>query len=102
MAQQKIVWSAKALASLTEILLFYKKQNGNTHYSKKLYHQIKQSVLILTDFPKAGKLTDMSQIRELVLNRNSLFYQVTETQINIVLVWDNRRNPQELFEALQT
>ncbi len=100
MAQSKIVWSAKAIASLTEILTFYIVQNGNAEYSKKLHLQIDQSVRILSRYPNAGKHTDMKNIRELVLKRNSIFYQVKEYQIDILLVWDNRRNPQDLLEKL--
>lgn len=102
MAQRKIIWSALAIASLRDILLFYKIQNGNAVYSKKLLHQIKESVLLLGDFPNAGKSTTLSEIRELVLKRNSVFYQITPNQINILLVWDNRRNPEELLAILKS
>lgn len=102
MAQRKIIWSTLAIASLRDILLFYKIQNGNNDYSNKLLHQIKESVLLLGAFPNAGKSTSMYEIRELVLKRNSVFYLVASNQINIVLVWDNRRNPDELFAILNS
>ncbi len=101
MARQQIIWTAKGLTSLNEILLFYKLQNGNSTYSKRLLVQIKKSIKILEEFPFTGKPTSLYLIRELVLNRNSVFYKLVDEKIYILLVWDNRMDAQYLLKKLQ-
>jgi plasmid stabilization system protein ParE len=100
MARQQIVWTARGLASLNEMLLFYKLQNGNSTYSRKLLVHLKKSIKILEEFPHTGKPTSLYPIREFVLSRNSVFYKLMDEKIYILLVWDNRMDPQFLLKKL--
>jgi plasmid stabilization system protein ParE len=101
MDRQQIIWTAKGLASLKEILLFYNLQNGNSIYSKKLLVQLKTSIKILEEFPFTGKPTSLKSVRELVLGRNSVFYKLVDENVYILLVWDNRMDAQYLLKKLQ-
>ncbi|MFA9213724.1 MAG: type II toxin-antitoxin system RelE/ParE family toxin [Candidatus Methylacidiphilales bacterium] len=101
MAEKKIIWTEKAKTSLFVILDFYEKQNGSKSFSEKLFGEIISETKILSNYDSLGKKTDFKNIRELVLNRNSIFYTETHESINIILVWDNRRNPKECYDLLK-
>jgi len=101
MAKFKIVWTKFAEESLYEILEFYIIHNGNNAFSTKLYGEIISAIQTLELFPDLGKLNINTNYRELVLNRNSVYYKVKEDIIELLLVWDNRRNPAELITTLE-
>ena len=101
MASYKIEWTRTAELSLYEILDFYITQNNNTIYSTSLYEEIKTSIAILCDYPRVGKSINFQNYRELVLDRNSIFYRIKPETIEILLIWDNRREPKELYNKLK-
>lgn len=76
-------------------------QNKNSIFSIKLYNEIIKAVQILEDYPYTGKQNLFYNYRELVLERNSVFYNVTNDNIEILMVWDNRRNPEELLAIFE-
>jgi hypothetical protein len=55
MVEYKIKWNKTANESLVQVLDFYIIQNGNKHYSSKLFDLIINGVNNLKKFPKAGK-----------------------------------------------
>lgn len=99
MASFSIKWTTKAQISLNIILEFYLKQNGNAQYSLVLAQEIEDGIKILLKHPLSGKSIGLENIHELVFERNSVFYHVIQNEIHILLVWDNRRDP-ELLEIL--
>lgn len=101
MAKFKIIWTNFAEQSLYEILDFYLIQNKNNIFSVKLYNEIIKAVQILEDHPFTGKQNLFYNYRELVLERNSVFYNVINDNIEILMVWDNRRNPEELLAIFE-
>ncbi len=101
MVEYKIKWNKTANESLVQVLDFYIIQNGNNHYSSKLFDLIINGVNNLKKFPKAGKQTGYFDILELVLDRNSVFYRIDSDLIIILLVWDNRQNPEKLIFLLK-
>lgn len=101
MAEKKIIWTEKAKNSLFLILDLYEIQNGNNIYSEKLFSDLIEKSNLLANYTFLGKKTEYLEIRELVIDRNSLFYTETKDTINIILVWDNRRNPSECYNLLK-
>jgi hypothetical protein len=83
------------------MLFFYKIQNGNSIYSRKLLVHLKKSIKILEEFPFTGKHTSLNTIRELVLGRNSVFYKLEDEKVYILLVWDNRMDAKYLLKKLE-
>ncbi len=96
MVEFEVKWNDKAEESLRQILDFYFVQNGSAEYSLKLYDEIIAGIEVLKKFPKAGKLINYKDIYELVFARNSVFYRIEQSTIFILLVWDNRQNPEKL------
>lgn len=97
MAKRKIEWSVEAKESLLNILDFYTERNGNKTYTNKLLRQIKKSISFISTNHFIGKNTDEEKTRVLFKGHYGIFYEVKDKVIEIQLVWDNRRNPGELF-----
>jgi plasmid stabilization system protein ParE len=96
MAKFEIKWNNNAEESLRQILEFYFIQNGSVEYSLKLHDEIIEGIDVLKKFPNAGKQINYKDIYELVFARNSVFYRIEQSTIFILLVWDNRQNPEKL------
>jgi plasmid stabilization system protein ParE len=101
MAKVEIIWTDKATLSLFQILDFYFNQNNDLKYGERLFEGIIKQTKLLIKQPFLGKETDHFNIRELVIGRNSIFYLPIQSQIIILLIWDNRQNPLVLFELLK-
>jgi plasmid stabilization system protein ParE len=78
---RKIVWSERAAFDRKEILDYWINRNKSKTFSKKLNKQIKNAILLISEFPDLGIPTDMPNIR---------------LRIWILTIWDGRRNPQKL------
>ena len=96
MVEFKIKWNDKAEESLRQILDFYLIQNSSAEYSLKLYDEIIAGIEVLKKFPSTGKQINYKDIYELVFARNSVFYRIEQSTIFVLLVWDNRQNPENL------
>jgi len=93
----RVNWTNKALKELSAIVVFWNEHNGSQKYSKKLHSEIKQAVKLLKQNPQIGVRTDLLNVRRYgILTNFSLFYSIEEQTVNILSVWDNRRNPDEL------
>ena len=69
MVDRKIVWSHRARTVLVEILEFYRKRNGNTIYSSKLFREFNFQINKLSQLSELGIETDMSNIRGLIIKK---------------------------------
>ena len=97
MAKRKIVWSARAKLELFEILEFYFKRNGTKTYSRKLNFTFRKSLRLLKKNPDIGFKTDIQNVRNLIEGDYSIFYEIKSDLIEIITIWDNRQNPDELI-----
>ncbi|RYD80719.1 MAG: type II toxin-antitoxin system RelE/ParE family toxin, partial [Sphingobacteriales bacterium] len=48
------------------------------------------------EHPNIGKQTSDSNVRFKVVREYLLFYEISEDEIIILTVWDNRQNPENL------
>jgi plasmid stabilization system protein ParE len=96
MAKHKIVWSHRAEIKLFEILDYYLNRNKSNTYSKKLYKKFNKELSLLIKQPEIGIMTDMDNVRGLIVDEYILFYEVTSEMIVVHNVWDCRQNPDDL------
>lgn len=96
MAKRKVVWSAKAKISFHDIISFYNIRNGNNRYSRKLYSDINKSVSLVRRNNFIGKNSDFKNFRVLINKNYQIFYSLTNFEIIIELIWDSRRNPEDI------
>ena len=92
MAKRKIIWSKRAKLDIYEILDFYNKRNGSKNYSNKLYKSFKESIKHLEKHPEIGVNTDFENIRNLIDGNFSVFYKIETNIIEIISIWDNRQD----------
>lgn len=100
MAQLKIVWTKTAIQQRIHILKYWKLRTGNIKYSQKIKTRIKNRTNILKIFPFSGRYTDFKGIRAVAIEDYSIFYEVEIDRIIIMAFWDNRQDPQQLYELL--
>lgn len=93
---KEVVWSLRAQKERKEILEYWRLRNRSNTYSKKLNQLFKESVKIITDFPQIGKPTDDVNTRIKIVKDYLIIYEETETQIQILTIWDSRQDPDKL------
>ena len=93
---KRLVWSARSRKELFDILSYWNKRIGNTKYSKKLYAEIRRKMQSILKFNDIGKATSRKDIRSVAIKDYLLFYRIDKNFIEIISVWDNRRNPKDL------
>jgi len=95
MAKQ-IIWSLRAINDRKEILQYWRLHNQSTAYSKKLNALFKKAVSLIANHPGIGRKTDFENVPVKLVRDYLIFYEETESQILILTIWDNRRNPEIL------
>lgn len=96
MATKKIILTEVAKTSIVEILEFYIEQNGNANYSKKLSKKIKSTIKLIAKYNYTGKRTNLEGIRVFIQDRNAIFYETNDSTLTVHMVWDCRRDPEQL------
>jgi plasmid stabilization system protein ParE len=98
MARKKVVLTSEAKQSILEILDFYIQQNGNAVYSNKLAKQIKSTIKLIAQYNFMDKQTNLENIRVYIQERNAIFYEFNNNKLIVHLVWDCRRDPNQLIQ----
>ena len=96
MVKYKIKWSVQARLDLIEILEFYLERNGSATYSRKLNSIIKKGTLQISKNPHIGIQTDCDSVRALITVDYQIIYEIIDDLILIVMIWDCRRNPNDM------
>ena len=100
MAKQ-IIWSLKAQKDKKEIFKYWSERNKSNRYSQKLNQLFKEAIQLLREHPYIGRSTDVDSIRIKIVKDYLLIYEVTETSINILSIWDWRQDPSKLEGSLK-
>jgi plasmid stabilization system protein ParE len=98
---KRVIWTETAKKSRREILNYWILRNKSKTYSKKLSALFKEKVELLKSQHYQGKPTDFKGVRATLVSHFSIFYKVNPTEIIVVGIWDNRRNPDDLIKNLQ-
>jgi len=96
MAKKRIIWTKEAKLDFKATLQYYTERNGTSDYSLKLADEIFQIIEKLQNNFFLGRQTSDAHVRVLVKGTFSIFYEIKEKEILILVVWDSRRNPDEL------
>ena len=95
MAKQ-ITWSPLAIRKRSEILQFWINHNKSDTYSKKLNTSFRLATTLLSEYPEIGKPTTNENVRFKIVRHYLLFYEIRESNIYILTIWDSRQNPDSL------
>lgn len=93
---KRIKWSPHAIADRIALLDYWFQRIGNKNYSKKLDFSLKEIINKLSEYPKLGRQLDNREERFFVKDSYQIFYVETEDSIQILHIWDSRRNPEDL------
>jgi toxin YoeB len=97
---KSVVWTETAQKSRQEILEYWNWHNKSKEYPRKLSMLFRKKIELLQEQYYLGKPTDFKDVRVTLVSHFSIFFKVTDTQIIIVGLWDNRRNPDDLHRNL--
>lgn len=95
MAKQ-VIWSKNAEDDLIKILEYWNEHTGNNVYSKKLYDLFQEIIFYISHFPEIGRRLEDKSIRFVVVSNFTIYYSFINECIEILYIWDNRRNPEDL------
>ena len=93
---KRIVWPELASQEFAETLKYWAKHNKSKTYSRKLSVQIKETLNLISEFPEIGYETRFPEVRAKTVNNFQIFYEERQQYCLVLLVWDTRRNPDDL------
>ena len=94
---KRIIQTQRALEEKIEILKYWNNRNKSNEYSKKLNQLFLDSTQLIQKFPSLGRPTEDPLVKNILARDYLIFYVETETAYNIVHIWDERRNPNEMI-----
>jgi len=92
---KKIDWSERSQKELLEILEYWSNRNKSKTYSAKLNALVLDSVELIAQIPELGIPTKFHDVRIKIVRDYLIYYRINITNIEILTVWDSRRNPKK-------
>ncbi|MEW6417415.1 MAG: type II toxin-antitoxin system RelE/ParE family toxin [Nitrospirota bacterium] len=89
---KRVIWSLRAQNDRKAILEYWHKRNGNKNYSKKLAMEFRETVSYIAEHNYLGVATDEENVRIAVCGHYLIFYELKKEAVEILTVWDSRRN----------
>lgn len=99
---ERLIWTHTARTSRKEILEYWIKRNKSKLYSKKLNALFDYSAEQILKFPYSGIQSAENQYRGILIKDYYIIFKVTETAVEIHLIWDTRQDPEKLLEFFKT
>lgn len=102
MAKKEVIWSLRAQQDRFEILEYWINRNKSKVFSEKLLKLFIQSCELISNHPRIGKPTNFKNIRFKIIFDYLLFYEESESRIEVLFVWDSRQDPEKLNKLLKS
>lgn len=96
-----VVWSQSSKSDLKNIKKFYDTRNQSTAYSKKLLKTFRDSTKLIEKFPYLSIPTEYESVRGFVILEYIIFYEILIDHILVLMVWDTRRDPEQLNKKMK-
>jgi plasmid stabilization system protein ParE len=93
---KEIRWSLRANKDRFEIEDYWTNRNKSNAYSLKLDQIFRASVNRLADIPDLGIKTKYPNTRFIIVGDYLIYYRNLPEYIEIVTIWDSRRDPKKL------
>jgi len=94
------IWTPVAKNSLEEVVNFISAL-WNDQVADEFLSQLDYRIEQIQHNPEIAPAFKNSEFRQLLIHKSvSLFYRNYSEYLKILLVWDNRQNPKQLFEKL--
>ena len=101
MVNMKVIWQPLAMQDLRDIYDYYV-DNASLRFAKELKKKILDSSKYLSKHPEMGKIEENLKLPKkdyryfLVEENYEVLYIVSETEINILGVFDTRQSPNKM------
>ena len=95
-----LIWTPIALKSLHDTIDFLQIQ-WHESIVDSFVESIEHKLALVQENTEIGPKIGIGEIRRVLAHAHiSLFYEDQVNYIKVLLVWDNRQNPDQLFEKL--
>ena len=92
----KIVWSADAVADY-EHNINYLLEAWGTKETQQFIDEVSEMLSTISKMPELFPLSDYRNVRKCVVRKQiSILYRVSDKQIELVRIWNNKQNPEKL------
>ncbi|MCD4771898.1 MAG: type II toxin-antitoxin system RelE/ParE family toxin [Bacteroidales bacterium] len=98
---RELIWSKFALKQKQNIFEYWNKRNKSKSYSIKLNNLFNNAAELLIAHPNIGEKTDYNNVRLKLVRDYWMAYRITDKHIQILTVWDTRRNPDDFDNILE-
>lgn len=96
-----LIWTPIALKSLQETIDFLNLK-WNAQIVDAFIDLLEEKLKLIQANPEIAPKIGNQDIRRLLIHPTiSLFYQLNQDHLKILLVWDNRQNPEVFYEKLK-
>ena len=98
MAKLKVRWTDTAISEFGKMLTFYNVRNGNAKYSRAIVKMVRESLKLISKFPRMYRAVDANEIRDVRVFHCDyflIFYRILETEILVEAVFDTRQSPEK-------
>lgn len=97
----KIIWSDEALKNL-KLIINYLDNNWTERELKQFAQRLDKRLALIELNPYLFPIINHSiKIRKSILSKQtSIFYQIVETNVRLITLFDNRQNPKRLIDKL--
>ncbi|NJK97327.1 MAG: type II toxin-antitoxin system RelE/ParE family toxin [Bacteroidales bacterium] len=83
------------------MLDYWIKRNKSSVYSKKLNSIFENTAELISRHPHIGKPTQIQIVRIKIIKYYLFTYRVTENSIEILTIWDSRRDPDKFIRIIK-
>lgn len=98
---KRIIWTEFAQVQKKEIFEYWNERNGSKTYSRKLNQLFDEAAELLSVQPYIGRPTQFENIRAKKVKTFHLMYKVTDDEIQVLIIWNTRRNPDDLTKIME-
>ena len=98
---RRIRWSPRAANDRIQILEYWIERNKSTTYSRNLNRLINNAVQLISERPNIGRQTDHLNVRIKIVKDYLIYYRIKDDVLEIITLWDGRRNPDILQRLLK-
>jgi plasmid stabilization system protein ParE len=93
---KRVIWSVRARDERQAILEYWNIRNGNKDYSRKIAEEFREAIQYIAEHNYIGVATDEKNVRIAVSGHYLIFYEIKKDAVEVLTVWDTRRDPQNL------
>lgn len=91
---KKIEWTYASVRDRVDIYRYWEDRNKSDFYSEKLELLFNEAANLIAQFPHAGTETNVPNLRIKVVKQFRIYYLNQKDVVQIIRVWDTRRNPE--------